>query len=174
LLTKLPTMQNNHTRVFLVDDDEVYLQAMRHSLVGEKNLPLSIRTFTTGEECLKQMQPPPSIVVLDYYLNSRIPGAENGINILRKIKQHAPDADVIMLSSQDDVNIAIQSLENGAFDYVSKSESAFIKIRNIVINRRKHYEVTLALKKEASIYKKTSFLVVLILVVLFILSRIFK
>ena len=58
-------------RIFLVDDDLLFLKALEHSISG-KLTSVKIQTFQTGEACLQQMKFKPQIVILDYYLNSKL------------------------------------------------------------------------------------------------------
>ena len=47
----------------------------------------------------------------------------NGIETLDKIKAFNPEIPVIMLSSQDKIDVAIECMHHQAFDYVVKSET---------------------------------------------------
>jgi two-component system OmpR family response regulator len=120
-------------KIFLVDDDILFLKALEHS-ISSKLTSVKIQTFQTGEACLQQMKFKPQIVILDYYLNSKLPYAWNGLTILRQIKKISKHTKVIMLSSQDSLDVAVKCIENGSFDYISKSESAFVKINNVLLN----------------------------------------
>lgn len=92
-------------------------------------------TFTNGEDCLKKIGDNPDIVVLDYYLNDdENPNAMDGLEVLKKIKETSEDSAVIMLSGQDKLQVAIDSIKNGAYEYVAKSESTFVRIQNVVRN----------------------------------------
>lgn len=119
--------------IFLVDDNLFYLKALEHSIAGQKQ-SIDIKTFQTGEECLEQMQSKPEIVILDYYLNSNVNDALDGLTILKKIKKISPKTKVIMLSAQDSLDIAVKCAENGSLDYIIKDESAFIKINKELSN----------------------------------------
>jgi two-component system OmpR family response regulator len=119
--------------IFLVDDDALFSKALEHS-ISAKLPSIKIQKFQTGESCLQQMKLKPQIVILDYYLNSQLPYAWNGLTILRQIKKINPSTKVIMLSSQDSLEIAVKCIDNGSFDYISKSESAFVKINNVLTN----------------------------------------
>ena len=72
--------------VFLVDDDILFLKALEHFLSIESP-SLKIKIFHTGESASLQMYLNPNIVILDYYLNSEISSAGNGIEILKRIKR---------------------------------------------------------------------------------------
>jgi two-component system OmpR family response regulator len=121
--------------VYLVDDSEVYLSALEYALQDNKENKFKIKTFSTGEECLQQIYvSAPDIVVVDYYLNSTSPTAMNGIKVLDKIKAFNKNINVIMLSSQEKLEVAVNSIKFGAYDYVIKNESAFLRIK-FLINR---------------------------------------
>jgi two-component system OmpR family response regulator len=124
LTTKVAT---NEMLIFLVDDDFMFLKALEHSILSK--LPeAKIQTFQTGEACLHQMTAKPQVVILDYFLDSKLPYAWNGFTILRQIKKLNSKTKVIMLSSQDSLDVAVKCIDNGSYDYITKSESAFVKI----------------------------------------------
>ena len=56
----------------------------------------------------------------------------NGIETLDKINAINPDIPVIMLSSQDKVDVAINCMHHRATDYVVKSETAFVRLQKII------------------------------------------
>ena len=62
-----------------------------------------------------------------------------------KIKSFNQDIPVVMLSSQDKIDVAINCMHHRAFDYVVKSETAFVRLQNIItsIFRYKKMEKTL-------------------------------
>jgi DNA-binding NtrC family response regulator len=92
-----------------------------------------IRVFDSGEAAMEQIQQlKPEIVVLDYHLNANNPGAKNGIEVLKQIKQINSQTKVIMFSAQDNINIALESMRNGAYDYIIKGETAFNKMETTV------------------------------------------
>ncbi len=162
-------------RVFLVDDDQLFLEALKFFLSEPNpNFQITIHSFDTGEACLDQIGLKPDVIVLDYYLNSSKPDAMDGIAVLKMIKQINPEARVIMLSSQDSITIASEMLEHGAFDYVSKNESAFVRIKNIITNISKTNDTLSKINKEVSIYKKVNIIAIIVIILLFIISRIYS
>jgi len=120
----------NEIRLFLVDDDALYLKLLEiqfHQL-GE----FTIETFGTGELCLENLSHKPDIIILDYLLNSIDKKAMNGIETLDKIKATNPEIPVVMLSSQDKIEVAVECMHHKAFDYVMKSETAFVRLEKII------------------------------------------
>jgi two-component system OmpR family response regulator len=121
--------------VFLVDDDKMFLSSLKNTLNQQFKSGVVVSTFTNGEECLKKIEASPDIVVLDYYLNDdQHPNAMDGMEVLKKIKETSQDSMVIMLSGQDKLQVALDSIKNGAYEYVAKSESAFVRIQNVIKN----------------------------------------
>ena len=92
--------------IFLVEDDEMFLKSAEHQL--SRNQGYAVKTFTTGEDALEAIKKTKvDVVVLDYFLDSEVPGAKSGIEILKEIKAHKPTLEVIMLSGQEDVDVAL-------------------------------------------------------------------
>ncbi len=136
------------------------------------NSSTEIVPFPSGEECLKRLEQGPQIVILDYYLNGNNPNAMNGMQVLKKIKKEHPQTDVIMLSSQEGIDVAIDTLKEGAYDYVTKGANAVIRVRNLIRRIADRIELTDNMQEETSKIKKINILVIVAFVLLFVLGRI--
>ena len=123
-------MQNEKIFLFLVDDDALYLKSLQIELL--EHADFKIETFATGELCLKNLSSTPDVIILDFHLDGIDKTAMNGIQTLDKIKAYNPDIPVIMLSSQDKIEVAIECMHHRAFDYVVKSETSFIRLQSII------------------------------------------
>ena len=117
-------------KVFLVDDDAVFLKSLEIEFIQSSEF--AVETYPTGELCVQNLSHKPDIIVLDYHLDGIIEGAMNGIETLKKIKALHPDIPVVMLSSQDKIDIAIDCMHSKALDYVIKSETAFLRLQKII------------------------------------------
>lgn len=116
--------------LFLVDDDAVFLKLQE---IEFRQFPeFSVETFATGEMCLANLSHKPDVIILDYHLDGIDKNAMNGIQTLDQIKSYDIDIPVIMLSSQDKIEVAVNCLHHKAFDYVVKSETAFIRLQKII------------------------------------------
>ncbi|MGD0581454.1 MAG: response regulator [Bacteroidales bacterium] len=116
--------------LFLVDDDPVFLKSLE--IEFSQNTRSDIRTFETGELCLKNISLNPDIVILDYHLDGVEKGAINGLETLDRIKTANPLIPVIILSSQDKIEVAVNCMKHQAFDYFVKSETAFLRIQKAI------------------------------------------
>jgi two-component system, OmpR family, response regulator len=122
----------NRIKIFLVDDDALFLKSLEIEFLQETDF--DIKTFSTGELCLDNLSYHPDVVILDYFLAGIDKTAMNGIETLDKIKSLKSDIQVIMLSSQDKIDVAVSCMHHGAFDYVVKSETAFLRLQKIILN----------------------------------------
>ena len=120
----------NKIKLFLVDDDAVYLKLLEIDFAQKTNF--SFESFATGELCEMKLSQKPDMIILDYYLDSVEKNAMNGIETLDKIKAFNPNIPVIMLSSQDKIEVAIDCMHHKAFDYIVKSETAFLRLQKAI------------------------------------------
>ncbi|MBN1791514.1 MAG: response regulator [Bacteroidales bacterium] len=123
-------MNEKKTLLFLVDDDALFLKSLE--IEFSQNTTSVIKTFATGELCLDSLTQNPDIIILDYYLNGVDKKAINGLETLDKIKTTNPQIPVIMLSSQDKIAVAVNCMKHQAFDYIVKSETAFIRLQKAI------------------------------------------
>jgi two-component system OmpR family response regulator len=117
-------------KIFLVDDDMIYLKLLEIEFL--QHLEFTVESFATGESCIEKLSEAPDIIILDYYLDSIDKRAMNGIEVLDKIKNYYPGIPVVMLSSDDKIDVAINCMDHKALDYVVKSETAFIRLQMII------------------------------------------
>jgi DNA-binding NtrC family response regulator len=118
----------NKIKLFLVDDDALFLKSLEIEFLQHGDF--TIETFTTGELCLENLSHNPDVIILDYHLDGIDKNAMNGIEALDKIKASNPDIPVIMLSSQD--KVAVTCIHHKAFDYIVKSETAFMRLQKTI------------------------------------------
>jgi len=74
----------------------------------------------------------------------------SGIDVLKKIKHRNPDIQVILISEQADINVVVELLKEGAYDYIVKTNDIRERLLNTVQNIRNN----LGLKKEISDLKR--------------------
>jgi DNA-binding NarL/FixJ family response regulator len=84
--------------------------------------------------CVANLDHQPDLIILDYHLDGIDATAMNGITTLDKIKAIDADIPVIMLSSQDKIEVAINCMHHHATDYVVKSETACMRLQKIITN----------------------------------------
>ncbi|MDP2388284.1 MAG: response regulator [Bacteroidota bacterium] len=119
--------------VYIVDDDKMYSEVLKHFIETScKELEPHVEIFVVGETFLMSIDKKPDLVILDYSLNSKFDDAIDGLEVLKRIQDVSPNTRVVMLSVKAESYIAMQAIDNGAYDYVVKDESAFEKIKRFV------------------------------------------
>jgi DNA-binding NtrC family response regulator len=99
--------------VLLVDDEEEFLETLVKRLTKRK---LTVSGVSSGEKALQALENSEfDVVVLDV----KMPGMD-GLETLREIKKQCPLVEVIMLTGHANMEVAIQGMESGAFDYLMK------------------------------------------------------
>ncbi|NQX38091.1 DNA-binding transcriptional response regulator, NtrC family, contains REC, AAA-type ATPase, and a Fis-type DNA-binding domains [Pedobacter steynii] len=111
-------MQLKNRSILVVDDDPDVLTAVRLLLntevgevVTEKN-PEQLPSLLSAKHF--------DLILLDMNFKSAINNGNEGFFWLNKIKAMAADTKVIMITAYGDIDLAIQSLKNGAADFVVK------------------------------------------------------
>ena len=111
-------MQNTkNPLIFIVEDSVVYKDLIVGHLQSKKFS--NIKTYKSGEDCLKELPLKPDLIVLDYSIEGM-----SGLELMRKVKKDHPEIDFIFLSAQNDVEVAVKIMKLGAADYVVKNEKA--------------------------------------------------
>lgn len=100
-------------KVLLVDDETDFVETLVKRLRKRK---LDVRAASSGQQALDMLSESPSDVVV---LDVKMPDMD-GIETLRRIKKIAPSVEVVMLTGHANVEVAMQGMELGAFDYLMK------------------------------------------------------
>jgi DNA-binding NarL/FixJ family response regulator len=120
-------METQGINLFIVDDNKLMVTTLKHHLQNRFGVSVKISTFNDGESCLEKVDSETNIVILDYFMEGK-----NGLEILKSIKTINPKTEVIMLSSNEDIVLAIETFREGAKDYIVKGQGAWKKITNVV------------------------------------------
>lgn len=120
-------MKTKGFKIFVVEDNEWYNKLLVHNL--ELNPDYEVVSFLNGEDCLNHLDDNPDVITLDY----RLPDM-NGSDVLNKVKQKNEDIEVILISEQDDIEVVVELLKQGAYDYIVKSNDIRERLLNTVAN----------------------------------------
>lgn len=118
-------MKNQSAKVFVVEDNLIYQNLLTYDLSAKG---FNVTAFTNGEDAIALLHQLPDVVILDY----KLAGGMNGMDVLKAIKSINPSIQVIILSAQSDLEVAINTLKYGAFDYVEKTDAATTETINII------------------------------------------
>ena len=108
-------MSRENERVLVVEDDPAMQLLVTRSLTAAG---FDVESVSTAGEAMRRLGPSfRGVVVLDHVL----PDARGG-ELLPRLARCAPDAAVLMLTGRSSVELALTSLERGAFDFIDKSQ----------------------------------------------------
>jgi len=119
-------------KIFLVDDDVLYLKSSE--IEFKLHTDCTVETYASGELCMQHLSHNPDVIFLDYRLDDINKNAMNGIETLDKIKRFNSDIAVVILSAQENIDVAVNCMHHRAFDYVVKTKTAFSRLEKIITN----------------------------------------
>ncbi len=111
-------------RLLLIDDEEEFLESIVPAL---KRRGMEVESATRGEDALDVLVEKNFDVVL---LDFKMPGLD-GLETLRRIKKLRPTCQVIIISGLPNVASVVESLREGAFDYLVKPQDMELLVRKI-------------------------------------------
>jgi len=100
-------------RILVVDDEAPVREVLTEYFVTEG---YAVEEATNGAEALTAIRGGRADLVL---LDVRMPGLD-GVQVLRRIRELDQNVPVIMVTANEDVGLAKETLKLGAFDYVAK------------------------------------------------------
>jgi len=106
--------------IFFVDDDKMMLDLMEYTFKCRDGF--EVKSFYSGEECLKNMHLNPNVIVLDYYLGGGESRVMSGLETLRKINELRDGIPVIILSREKSKKLIDEFILSGAKEYVIKDD----------------------------------------------------
>jgi DNA-binding NtrC family response regulator len=115
----------NGNNIFIVEDDPFYREIILNHLLQQDFD--SIQVFKNGKELSDNLYKNPDIILLDYNLTDK-----NGLELLKEVKGFNPDIQVVFLSGQETIEVAVESLRYGAFDYILKNDLALDKLNKVL------------------------------------------
>src|SRR5258708_28054195 len=99
--------------LLIVDDERTVREACREAASA---LGYRASAAESSEQALRLVNSQDIDVIL---LDLKLPGA-GGLEVLRQIKQHRPDIEVIVVTGHGTVQSAVQAMKAGAYDFVTK------------------------------------------------------
>ncbi|WP_295792935.1 sigma-54 dependent transcriptional regulator [Mucilaginibacter sp.] len=123
--------------IFIVEDDKWYGEILRYHISLNPDYKVSL--FATGKELLDKLYLQPDLITLDFSLPDML-----GDKLYQKVREVNSTVPVIMISSQENIAVAVSLLKMGVSDYLVKDDSTKDLLWNSIIRIRE----TQSLKKE--------------------------
>jgi two-component system, NtrC family, response regulator AtoC len=120
--------------VFIVDDEPAISKLLSYWV--KDKWKYQVQVFANGEDLLRNLNQKPDLILLDIML----PGLD-GLETLKRIKQYDENLPVIILSAQGSIEVAVEALRYGAFDYFPKPIDQQ-RLEPAIKNAIKNYDLT--------------------------------
>ncbi len=121
-------MDKNLIIIGIIDDEELHRNLSRDILVNEG---FDVTTFKSGSDFLERFNEKVfDILLLDYKL-----GDMTGLDILPKIQENSPITKVIMVTAFGNLELAVEAMQNGAFDFIRKpvkKEELLLRVKKTI------------------------------------------
>ena len=152
---------SNDSLIFVVEDNRVYNKLIVSYL--KTNKFTNVMPFFSGEDAINNLYRNPDIIIQDFLLDGM-----NGIEVLKKAKEQNPNIEFIFLSGQDNIDVAINTMKYGAYDYIVKDQMALKKL----VNKINKIQSVNKLVKSNKRYRLgvILFFVVLVVIILLVLA----
>lgn len=125
---------DNFFKIFIVEDDRIYAKTLQAHLSNHPEYYIEV--FENGTDFLNNLYRNPDFISLDYGLPDF-----TGLELLSKIKEINPDIPVVMVSSQDEVVVAVELFKAGIFDYILKDGEAKERLWNAIKRAKENSEL---------------------------------
>lgn len=128
--------ENGKWKVLLVDDDRLSREAMADWLTSEG---FDVLAVGDGQAALQRIHDGVAVIVTDL----KMPRTD-GMELLRRAKERAPHAAVILVTAFGTVETAVSALKEGAFDYLTKPvkpDDLANKVRQAIAQRKMAVEI---------------------------------
>jgi DNA-binding NarL/FixJ family response regulator len=120
-------MKTPSLNLFIVDDNRSAAEGLKDYLVNRFGEGIRILTFADRKSCLGKVDNDTNIIILNDHLQG-----ENGVEILKDIKDINPETEVIMLAEQKDIGLEIESFRAGAKGLIIKGPGSEKKAARLV------------------------------------------
>jgi DNA-binding NarL/FixJ family response regulator len=120
-------MEEQKQNLYILEENTLSSANLMNFLNKRFDQSLNISIFIDGESLLKKIDAETAIVILDYDLKG-----EKADKLLLNIKKINSTTEVIILSSDEEIGIAIDAYRKGARNFLVKGKSNLKQIHSIV------------------------------------------
>lgn len=116
--------------IFIVEDNKIYARQLEYFIqlkFGEKTEVVYAPVAEVAEIKIKNGSIP-DLMIMDHYLNEKYEDAEEGFDVLKRLKKEYPSIEFILHSSQQSVELALSIVKEGVCTYIVKGDDGFNKI----------------------------------------------
>ncbi len=133
----------DYYNIFMVEDDAWYGEILQYHI--SLNPDYKVTRFENGKECLNKLYLQPDLITIDFSLPDM-----TGDKLYQKIREVNSTVPVIVISSQENITIAVNLLKMGVSDYLVKDDAT----KDLLWNSIKRIKENQCLKKEVAVLRE--------------------
>lgn len=125
-------MEPQAINVFILNDNVETAGKLRKYLRDRFGKLLNISLFFSSRSCLNMMDQNVHLVVVDDYLYDGANKGTPGVDVLKRIKDANPQTEVVILTSNEDIGMAVDAMKLGARGYIINKRGAWQRLMTII------------------------------------------
>jgi response regulator of citrate/malate metabolism len=117
-------------KIVVLEDNEFYntiltrqLKNYTDELESDKNCSVDIESYTSANDCIRNLKADTDIAIIDYYLGE----SKNALDILKVIREKCNHCKVVIISQFKNIKTYYETLNNGAYHFIFKDKQALAK-----------------------------------------------
>lgn len=118
--------------IFVVEDNPVYAKTLQAFIQSNFDEVKEVKVFPVGETCLLELHRDPDLIIMDYFLDTKYFDAQTGLDVIKKIRVERPETNIVILSSQSEVEVVVEATKIYHCTYIKKNEGAFERLGEII------------------------------------------
>ena len=130
---KTKAMKTQSLNIYILNDDLTVGNKLRYYITKKFGNICNVSLFSEKEPFYKSLNSKANVVIVDDYMYN--PSVENGRNVLEiveTVKQRSSDAQIIVLSSDSDIETAVNAIKMGASDFLPNKYGAWTKLHKTI------------------------------------------
>lgn len=157
---------NEKLKIYVVDDVENYAKLVSINL--EEAGYSDVELFYNGEDVVSKLKDEsPDCIILDHILSEY---GLNGGDVLNYTRINNPRVKTIILSGQENLEVASKVIKQGAYDYIIKNDMAFFNLSNVLSS----LEVSINVKRKSDwVTKRNKLLYTITIILIWVIALLF-
>lgn len=122
--------------VFILNDNLEVAGKLRRYLKKRFGDVLNISLFLNSRTCINMMYGHKvDMVVVDDYLYEKGSKGMSGVDVLKKIKDKSPGTEVVILTSDENVGLAVEAMKSGVREYIPNRMGSWHRVQSLIERR---------------------------------------
>lgn len=139
-------------RAVLLEDNDDFVRSFRRAF-GERIDLIACNTIAATKE---QIGPETELLLVDMFLEADRSGDPSGLRLIAWARAAWPDLPVVVISGHSDLNLVVQAMRLGAYDYLEKEKLTLQELRLRLENAVRHQQLSrrvAELEKRLEVYE---------------------